>query len=63
MYAIVENGIIINIVTWDGVSDWKPSNGQAVKIPDDQSISINDRYKNGKFIVSEKNTEGMIMGL
>lgn len=63
MYAIVKNGVVINIVAWDGASEWKIENGQAIKVPDDQAVSIDDKYKNGKFIASEKNTDGMIMGL
>ncbi|EHM8973251.1 hypothetical protein ACE19A_07015 [Escherichia coli] len=30
IYAVVENGVVINIVVWDGKSEWQPVTGEAV---------------------------------
>lgn len=46
-YAVVINGIVDNIVVWDGESDWKPSEGEVVPISG--SVSIGWSYENGKF--------------
>ncbi|MFW5398367.1 tail fiber assembly protein [Yersinia sp. 1252 StPb PI] len=29
-YAVVLNGLVINIVTWDGVTEWVPNEGEAI---------------------------------
>lgn len=31
-YAVVKDGIVINIVVWDGETEWQPDDGEAVKI-------------------------------
>ena len=33
IYAVVENGVVINIVVWDGQSEWQPVTGEAVSCP------------------------------
>lgn len=33
-YAVVKDGIVINIVVWDGETEWQPDDGEAVKIDD-----------------------------
>ncbi|HEP1897665.1 TPA: hypothetical protein VCC33_003497 [Kluyvera cryocrescens] len=33
VYAVVENGVVINIVVWDGQSEWQPVTGEAVSCP------------------------------
>lgn len=38
VYAVVENGVVINIVIWDGKSEWKPVTGQAVLCPSQVGI-------------------------
>lgn len=33
-WAVVKNGVVVNIVLWDGENDWGPEDGQiAVPIP------------------------------
>jgi hypothetical protein len=40
-YAIIENGVVTNIVVWDGGDDWTPPAGStAVLVPADTFVSI-----------------------
>lgn len=59
-YAIVENGIVANVVVWDGGTDWTPPEGStAVKIGEDDpetglplpvvGIGIGCTYSDGVF--------------
>ncbi|MBV6817496.1 tail fiber assembly protein [Rahnella sp. PD12R] len=49
-YAVVESGIVTNIATWDGESDWSPSNGQsAIKIKDGETVGIGYSVVDGEF--------------
>jgi hypothetical protein len=40
-YIIVKDGIVINIVLWDGVTQWSPPEGQAIR---NDSLNIGDKY-------------------
>ncbi|EPK8088226.1 hypothetical protein [Citrobacter freundii] len=31
-YAVVDKGIVTNLVAWDGKSDWEPETGKAVPV-------------------------------
>lgn len=46
-YAVIENGTVVNVVLWDGESDWSPDIGIAVPAGDD--VGIGWSYKKGKF--------------
>ncbi|WP_154825883.1 tail fiber assembly protein [Enterobacter hormaechei] len=46
-YAIVINGIVANIIVWDGVNDWKPSEGEVIPLSDNAGIGWG--YSDGKF--------------
>lgn len=48
-YAIVENGVVVNVVEWDGSTKWTPPSGQVVAIPAGMTGGIGDAYANGKF--------------
>lgn len=56
-YALVENGIVINVVLWDGVEFnendgawWSPPEGViAVKVKDGERPNIGFRYMDGVF--------------
>ncbi|ELP6610555.1 tail fiber assembly protein [Escherichia coli] len=37
-YAVVKDGIVINVVVWDGETEWQPDEGYAVKT--DGSVGI-----------------------
>lgn len=37
-YAVVKDGVVINIVVWDGETEWQPDDGFAVKT--DGSVGI-----------------------
>ena len=50
MYAIIENGIVINVVVWDGGPNWTPPTGTtAVLIEAGQVPQIGYGYANGVF--------------
>lgn len=46
-YAVIKDGIVINMVSWDGVTEWQPAEGFAVPSPD--YVGIGWRYEDGKF--------------
>lgn len=49
-YALVENGVVVNVIVWDGQSSWQPPDGQtAVLVPDDAYAGIGSTYSNGAF--------------
>ena len=49
-YAIVEGGVVTNIVLWDGSDDWAPPAGStAVDLPDGSPVSIGYVYDGHTF--------------
>ena len=48
-YAVVLNDVVTNVVVWDGASDWSPSEGVAVLIPEETSVLIGFNYIDGIF--------------
>ncbi|ANN70925.1 hypothetical protein [Bordetella bronchialis] len=53
IYALVENGTVVNTVVWNGdTSIWSPPPGQdAILIkPEDGAVSIGWGYVDGKFV-------------
>jgi hypothetical protein len=49
-YAIVENGVVTNIVEWDGMTPWTPPAGSsAVAVQDGAYVGIGSTYANGVF--------------
>lgn len=50
-YAIVESGVVINTVVWDGVSkEWNPPAGTtAAPIPDGAYVGIGSTYDGVNF--------------
>jgi hypothetical protein len=51
-YAIVENEIVINIISWDGISSWINPFGSAfalVLMPSGTNVMIGDSYSSGTF--------------
>lgn len=47
-YAVVLDGLVINTVIWDGLSEWAPDEGEAIASPDD--VEIGWVYADGSFI-------------
>ncbi|WP_024554324.1 hypothetical protein ACP26C_16700 [Franconibacter helveticus 513] len=47
VYAVVEKGTVINLVVWDGESDWAPESGRAISA--DGTVDIGWKYDGGKF--------------
>lgn len=49
-YAIVRDGIVENIVEWDGESDWQPPTGsQAIPVPTETNAGIGSTYDGTTF--------------
>ncbi|MCA8389264.1 hypothetical protein LGN11_26545 [Burkholderia multivorans] len=49
-YAVVENGLVVNIVEWDGVATWAPPDGtSAVKIPNGETVGIGFGFDGSQF--------------
>lgn len=57
-YAIVVGDVIVNMVVWDGVTDWHPEEGCAVLVPDTVSAMIGWKYINGEFIDTTQTETG-----
>ncbi|XST20534.1 hypothetical protein ACNF02_08920 [Escherichia coli] len=32
VYAVVDNNVVINVIIWDGISEWKPEAGNLVPL-------------------------------
>lgn len=49
-YAIIQNGVVINTIEWDGVSAWSPPAGCSIQaIPAGAYVGIGSTYSNGVF--------------
>ncbi|HCN7669397.1 TPA: tail fiber assembly protein [Escherichia coli] len=46
-YAVIENGTVVNVILWDGESEWSPENG--VAIPAADGAGIGWLYADGVF--------------
>ena len=47
-HAIIENGVVVNVIEWDGQSEWSPPDGtQAVQ---SDAAQIGWPYRDGQFI-------------
>lgn len=51
MYAIVENSVVINVILWDGESEWRPPAGTtAVEVTEATGAAyVGLPYVNGRF--------------
>lgn len=47
-YAIVVDGLVVNMVAWDGISEWSPELGEAIPAPD--GVGIGWSYVDDEFI-------------
>lgn len=49
-YAIVANGVVVNVVLWDGGDEWAPPEGStAVLVPIGTFVSIGYTYNGTTF--------------
>lgn len=49
-YAIVQSGNVVDVVVWDGVTEWAPPIGTtAVQIPDGAYVGIGSTYDGTTF--------------
>ena len=46
-YAVVQDGVVVNVVMWDGVSEWAPP--AACTVVQSDTASIGDAYDGEKF--------------
>lgn len=54
IYAVVQNGVVTNLVAWDGKSEFKPEKADIVKCVGD--VGIGWSYDGKKFIKPEDKT-------
>lgn len=60
-FAIVQNGVVVNTIEWDGVAQWTPPAGtQAVQIPDGAYVGIGSTYANGTFSAPPQPPESVL---
>ena len=48
-YAIVKNGIVENVILWDGVSDWTPPAGPTLVSDSDAKAKIGGTWNGTVF--------------
>lgn len=41
-YAVILNGVVVNIVLWDGVTEWNP--GDEYTVIDSETLQIGDPW-------------------
>lgn len=46
-YAVVVDGLVVNMVVWDGVTEWTPNEGKAIEAP--YGVGIGWAYYDGEF--------------
>ncbi|WP_158248851.1 hypothetical protein [Pseudomonas sp. GW456-12-1-14-TSB6] len=53
-YAVVKNGVVDNLIIWDGdLEGWQPPAGTiAIEIPDSSPVSIGYLYNGSEFVES-----------
>lgn len=50
-YALIEAGVVTNVIVWDGKAGWAPPSGaQAVAVPAGTHVSLGFRYEGGEFL-------------
>jgi hypothetical protein len=50
IYAIIENGVVVNTVVWDDQTPWQPPSGSTVvAIPDGAYVGIGSPYDGTNF--------------
>lgn len=51
MYAIVKDGMVVNVVVWDGNTEWQPPEGTtAIKVTEETGPAyIGFPYADGRF--------------
>lgn len=47
-YAMVKDGVVVNIAVWDGESEWVPDGFQVIPLP--EGVSIGWLFVDGEFI-------------
>lgn len=50
IYAVVENGVVVNTIEWDGMAQWTVPTGCSVQqIPADAYVGIGSTFDGQKF--------------
>jgi hypothetical protein len=51
VWAVIDNGTVVNTVVWDGESDWSPPEGtELVSLADHPGVGIGWDYVDGTFV-------------
>ncbi|NKI73013.1 tail fiber assembly protein [Dickeya sp. CFBP 2040] len=61
IYAVIENGVVMNTVVWDSDvgADWKPQNGALIDISSER-VGVGYLYSDGVFTPPEKSRDEYI---
>ncbi|MGM3191418.1 tail fiber assembly protein [Dickeya dadantii subsp. dieffenbachiae] len=61
IYAVIENGVVINTVVWDSdvEADWKPQNGALIDISSER-VGVGYLYSDGVFTPPKKRRDEYI---
>ncbi len=59
IYAVVQNGVVTNLVVWDGKSEFKPEKADIVKCVGD--VGIGWSYDGKKFIKPSLKQDDVIL--
>jgi len=50
MYAIIEGGVVVNVIFWDGKSEWSPPSGSSIEdISQTPQVSIGWTWNGSAF--------------
>ena len=49
-HAIIRNGIVEEVIIWDGKAKWSPPEGTICLSCEKQDAKIGDLYQNGEFV-------------
>ena len=58
VWAVVENGLVVNTIVWDGESEWLPPEGTTlVSLAEHPYVGIDWDYVDGEFVDNRTSDE------
>ncbi len=53
-YALIKDGVVVNVIEWDGISSWTPPEGYELVLDDGGKAEPEGTYDGQQFIVRVK---------
>ena len=50
IYAVVQNGLVVNVIEWDGITDYDPGEGLELVLAEGRGVSIGYAWNGENFI-------------